>query len=87
MLQVRPGPKNLHLLYYRPEKNPRHQTCLWRALWKRDIPLHFGGEENAFISFGADRTDGGLLSLCTTVLQPGEKPWTGLPQVDESKKR
>ncbi|GBM71079.1 hypothetical protein AVEN_186648-1 [Araneus ventricosus] len=56
-----------YLLYYRHEKNPRHQTCLWRVLWKRDIPLHFGGEGKVFISFGADRTDGSLYSLCTTV--------------------
>ncbi|GBN55870.1 hypothetical protein AVEN_87236-1 [Araneus ventricosus] len=25
-------------------------------------------------------------SVSATVLPPGEKPWTGLPQVDESKK-
>ncbi|GBM91307.1 hypothetical protein AVEN_69677-1 [Araneus ventricosus] len=55
------------VLYYRIEKNPRHQTCLWWASWKRDIPLHFEGEGEGFISFGADRTDRSLLSLCTTV--------------------
>ncbi|GBL77040.1 hypothetical protein AVEN_12691-1 [Araneus ventricosus] len=27
-----------------------------------------------------------LQSITSTVLSPGEKPWTGLPQVDESKK-
>ncbi|GBM02445.1 hypothetical protein AVEN_76495-1 [Araneus ventricosus] len=55
------------VLYYRHEKNPRHHTCLWRVLWKRDIPLHLGGEGKGFISFGADRTDGSLVSRCTTV--------------------
>ncbi|GBM97764.1 hypothetical protein AVEN_142040-1 [Araneus ventricosus] len=55
------------IMYYRHEKNPRHQTCLWWSLWKRDIPLHFGGEGKGFISFGLDRTDGSLVSLCTTV--------------------
>ncbi|GBN82416.1 hypothetical protein AVEN_19813-1 [Araneus ventricosus] len=53
------------LLYYCHEKNPRYQTCLWRALWKRDTPLHFGSVGKGFISFGADRTDGSLVSLCT----------------------
>ncbi|GBN89947.1 hypothetical protein AVEN_200417-1 [Araneus ventricosus] len=55
------------ILYYRHKKNPRHQTCLWRALWKRDIPLHYGGDGKGIISFGADRTDGSLVSRCTTV--------------------
>ncbi|GBL84587.1 hypothetical protein AVEN_191057-1 [Araneus ventricosus] len=35
------------VLSYRHEKNPRHQTCLWRSLWKRDIPLYFGVKERA----------------------------------------
>ncbi|GBN54715.1 hypothetical protein AVEN_61795-1 [Araneus ventricosus] len=56
-----------HLLYYRHEKSPGLQTCMWRASWKRDIPLHFGDEGKGLISFGEDRTDGSLVSLCTTV--------------------
>ncbi|GBN77764.1 hypothetical protein AVEN_200636-1 [Araneus ventricosus] len=59
--------KVTELLSYRHDKNPRHQTCRWRSLWKRDIPLHFGDEGKGFISFGADRTDGSLISLCTSV--------------------
>ncbi|GBN70071.1 hypothetical protein AVEN_156703-1 [Araneus ventricosus] len=55
----------VHILSYRHEKNPRHQTCLWRSLWKRDIPLHFGGEGKGDISFGVDRAGGSLISLCT----------------------
>ncbi|GBO37519.1 hypothetical protein AVEN_238910-1 [Araneus ventricosus] len=54
------------LLSYRREKNLRHQTSLWRSLWKRDIPLHFGSEGKGFISFDADRTGGSLFSLCTS---------------------
>ncbi|GBM20160.1 hypothetical protein AVEN_5685-1 [Araneus ventricosus] len=59
--------KVIGLPYYRQEKNPRHQTWMWRALWKRDIPLDFGGEGMGFASLGADRTDGSLVSLCTTI--------------------
>ncbi|GBN67582.1 hypothetical protein AVEN_144230-1 [Araneus ventricosus] len=64
-LQHRIRPVRICILSYRHEKNPRHQTCLWRSLWKRDIPLHFGGKEKGFISFGVDRTGGSLISICT----------------------
>ncbi|GBL82216.1 hypothetical protein AVEN_252403-1 [Araneus ventricosus] len=59
--------KTTGLLSYHHEKNPRHQTCGWQSLWKRDIPLHFRGEGKGFISFSADRTGGSLISLCTSV--------------------
>ncbi|GBN67423.1 hypothetical protein AVEN_118207-1 [Araneus ventricosus] len=36
-----------------PRENP--QTRLWRSLRKPVIPMHFGGEEESFISFVADR--------------------------------
>ncbi|GBN46213.1 hypothetical protein AVEN_218601-1 [Araneus ventricosus] len=55
------------ILSYGHEKNPRHQTCRWRTLWKRDIPLHFRGEEKGFISFGEDRIGGSLISLRTSI--------------------
>ncbi|GBL95621.1 hypothetical protein AVEN_24826-1 [Araneus ventricosus] len=59
--------EEIGVLSYRHEKTPRHQTCRWRSLWERDIPLHFGGEEKGYISFGAAGTGGSLISLGTSV--------------------
>ncbi|GBM91176.1 hypothetical protein AVEN_192305-1 [Araneus ventricosus] len=55
----------LDYLHYHHEKSPRHQ---WLSLWRQDIPLHLvGGEGKGFVSFGAERTGGSLISRCTSV--------------------
>ncbi|GBM96152.1 hypothetical protein AVEN_128292-1 [Araneus ventricosus] len=50
-----------------PREKPQTLDSRWRSLWKRDIPLHLGGEGKGIISFGADGTGGSLISLCASV--------------------
>ncbi|GBL81773.1 hypothetical protein AVEN_93534-1 [Araneus ventricosus] len=49
-----------------PRENPQTPDMLVAVVTETGYPTAFWGEGKGFISFGADRTGGSLISFCTS---------------------